>query len=122
MRTNFQNYQTWEVRKQFKRKPRFNRPRRVDDRLRNNVFVKKFVEVPVTLNPVYADYIKSDNWKAKALLVKKYNNFNCERCNLKYGIGDLQCHHLTYERLGAERFTDLQCLCQWCHQSEHSNN
>lgn len=36
----------------------------------------------------------------------------CERCLQRTAV---QVHHVTYERLGAERATDLLALCEHCH-------
>jgi 5-methylcytosine-specific restriction endonuclease McrA len=32
----------------------------------------------------------------------------------------VEVHHLTYERLGEERLTDLVALCRSCHEREHA--
>lgn len=65
-------------------------------------------------NPVYADYILSDVWRAKALVVKGRAHWTCQRCGKKNV--PLEAHHLTYARLGCERPDDLQALCADCHE------
>lgn len=48
--------------------------------------------------------------------MKKYANFTCNRCKTKFHPGALDVHHLTYDRLGNERPSDLQVLCRAkCH-------
>lgn len=48
--------------------------------------------------------------------MKKYAKFTCQRCKEKLPPGALDVHHLTYERLGNERPSDLQVLCRSkCH-------
>jgi 5-methylcytosine-specific restriction endonuclease McrA len=44
--------------------------------------------------------------------VIKLRGAKCERCGR---AGDLELHHKTYERLGNERFSDLELLCNPCH-------
>lgn len=44
----------------------------------------------------------------------KLTNGCCERCQLK--STRLELHHITYERLGHERRSDVQLLCFDCHQ------
>ena len=59
----------------------------------------------------YRLYLKSDLWynvrKVKIAQMKV-----CEECG---GTKILQCHHLTYKRLGRERLSDLKLLCRKCH-------
>lgn len=79
-----------------------------------------------SLNPVvgeaidvtdYQTYILSDQWKRKRLLVLNQRNHHCERCRLY--TYDLHIHHKTYERLGCERWSDLEVLCEYCHSQHH---
>ncbi len=41
------------------------------------------------------------------------------RCQACGGAERLEVHHLTYERLGYERLTDLMVLCHACHAEAH---
>jgi hypothetical protein len=45
--------------------------------------------------------------------------FRCQVCNA-YGV-QLNVHHRTYERRGAEWDTDLIVLCHDCHEIFHTN-
>lgn len=64
-----------------------------------------------------------DKWKARSLAVKRAANFQCEyvysdgkRCAVSVL---LNTHHVTYERFGHERGTDLVCLCRLHHMKVH---
>src|ERR1700747_924693 len=67
----------------------------------------------------YRAYIKSDAWK---LVRQRYMASNrpkvCCRCKTPYRTG-FHLHHLTYERLGHERLTDLVLCCPSCHKEIH---
>jgi len=48
--------------------------------------------------------------------MKKLVDFTCARCKEKFPPGALDVHHLSYDRLGNERPSDLQVLCRAkCH-------
>jgi len=68
----------------------------------------------------YEEYIRSDAWKSKRLLVKQRANGKCENpeCGVKLRRG-WHCHHLTYTRFGNELLEDLQALCENCHRELH---
>ena len=63
-------------------------------------------------------YLKSRHWRKvrrKALAKARYRCTNCgSRVNLTV-------HHLTYERIGHEKLSDLVCLCWDCHKKIHRN-
>ena len=64
----------------------------------------------------YDQYIKSAKWRNISAKMKKYANYVCSRCGKKFHPGELDVHHLNYERLGNERPSDLQVLCRaTCH-------
>lgn len=65
---------------------------------------------------VYAEYILSPAWKAKADEAKKRVNSRCQVCN---SPDKIQAHHRTYERLGYERPEDITVLCDECHERHH---
>jgi len=63
----------------------------------------------------YEEYLQTARWKALAMRVKA-DRGRCESCgSTRY----LQVHHVTYERLGRERYEDLQVLCRTCHHELH---
>lgn len=61
----------------------------------------------------YADYLGTPEWKEKSTRLKKAAGGRCQVCN---GMGVLNTHHRTYERVGEERDEDLIVLCQPCHE------
>ena len=66
----------------------------------------------------YREYMQSKAWKSKRLAAIKYHGSKCAVCGSQRS---LQVHHLTYERLGHERMTDLEVLCKGCHGLEHED-
>lgn len=64
----------------------------------------------------YSLYLRSKHWRdVKRRYYSKYP-YKCIKCGWKKNI---QLHHLTYERIGNERLTDLQALCVRCHREAH---
>jgi 5-methylcytosine-specific restriction endonuclease McrA len=63
----------------------------------------------------YQDYLKSDHWQeTRQRYIESDRPQKC-RCGApRYAI-----HHLTYVRLGCERLTDLEAICDDCHAEEH---
>lgn len=76
----------------------------------------------------YAEYLKSDHWRRLRERKLIRAEYRCQKCGeeaLMYegGCYNLQVHHLTYERCpNNELFSDLEVLCQACHQAEHFDN
>lgn len=64
----------------------------------------------------YLTYLTSPEWRAKRNAALQRARWRCERCGAKR---DLQVHHTTYERLGAERDADLRVWCFTCHRQHH---
>lgn len=65
--------------------------------------------------PTYRAYLRSPHWRRFRLEYKRERGWECvcgERARL-------ELHHLTYERLGAERLEDVRALCQTCHSTLH---
>lgn len=67
----------------------------------------------------YVRYIKSPEWKAVRARVISERGSTCSGCMRKFPPYQLQCHHLTYERLGRELDSDLELLCVDCHERHH---
>lgn len=61
----------------------------------------------------YDEYIKSAKWRNTSKLMKKIAGYRCAHCG--FGSTTLDVHHLTYERFGNERMSDLVVLCKACH-------
>lgn len=62
----------------------------------------------------YEAVLRSQRWTkiVKPLIASRAGNA-CERCG---ATESLSVHHLTYERLGKERPSDLLLLCERCHE------
>lgn len=71
------------------------------------------------IGTAYAQYINGPDWQTKRLERLQHDNHRCSRCQ---STETLQVHHVTYERLGRERLTDLLTLCDPCHRSEHGRD
>ena len=66
----------------------------------------------------YRAYLRSRTWKVRAARAKRWGY--CQRCGAESPT--LDAHHVTYERLGAERPSDLIALCRSCHQQIHGGS
>lgn len=75
----------------------------------------------------YRDYLNSEHWQKLRQAFLNQGNIEaiCWSCRVPtwiigmvYGQG-LAVHHINYERLGNENFTDLAMLCKGCHEREH---
>jgi len=66
---------------------------------------------------LYTLYLHSSAWNNKRSYVFRKKGRHCARC--RRSKHSLQVHHLTYERVGNERLSDLQPLCYKCHQDAH---
>lgn len=62
---------------------------------------------------LYLTYMRSAAWFALRRVIILRAKGRCERCHKG---GRLEVHHLTYERLGHERLTDLLAVCPSCHK------
>lgn len=63
----------------------------------------------------YYRYLETRTWKVRAARAKRWGI--CARCGL--ATDRLDAHHLTYDRLGDERQSDIVALCRSCHAHEH---
>lgn len=64
----------------------------------------------------YLAYLNSPGWRARRTRALRAADWRCSQCGSKR---EVQVHHLTYERLGAERDSDLQVVCVSCHRDVH---
>ncbi len=65
----------------------------------------------------YKQYLKTRHWKSIKQAVFESRVYECTKC----GVGkNLHIHHLTYDRVGKERLSDLIYLCETCHSEVHS--
>lgn len=63
----------------------------------------------------YDSYLKSGHWHDLKRLYRESDRPQICQC----GETDVELHHLTYERVGAEELTDLIALCRRCHEDIH---
>ncbi len=61
----------------------------------------------------YVDYLKSAQWKLKRSHALFAAHGRCVHCRK---VPPTEVHHVTYERLGNERPSDLVALCHECHE------
>ncbi len=64
----------------------------------------------------YKLYLQTPEWLSTRNRALQRAKYHCERCDAPR---DLQVHHLSYARLGAELDEDLQVLCRGCHLGHH---
>lgn len=64
----------------------------------------------------YYSYLKSPKWYAKRDQVFRRDDWRCVRCGTAENI---QCHHISRERMFNEELTDLVTMCRRCHDSRH---
>jgi hypothetical protein len=67
----------------------------------------------------YQAYLNSPAWRARRTRKLQDVGWRCERCGAKR---DLQVHHRSYDRLGAEFDADLEVLCVDCHETQTIND
>lgn len=67
--------------------------------------------------PSYRDYLQSPTWRKRRDRALRRVSWQCERCA---GVRELQVHHKSYARLGAELDEDLEVLCRGCHLGHHA--
>lgn len=72
--------------------------------------------IPVFHIGDYKNYLKDDLWKKRRKKALFRAGYRCSRCG---ATRNLDVHHLTYARIGAEDEDDLVVLCRRCHAAEH---
>jgi 5-methylcytosine-specific restriction endonuclease McrA len=60
----------------------------------------------------YREYLRTPEWTARRIGKIVDADGRCQVCN---SPKDLEVHHRTYERRGAEKWNDLTVLCAECH-------
>lgn len=66
-----------------------------------------------------ARYLLTPEWREKREQRMELDSYRCFRCQSE---DRLNVHHITYERLGRERMSDLVTLCWSCHRKEHGHD
>ena len=67
----------------------------------------------------YAAYLCSREWSEKKEAVRRRSDGKCERCR-RNPLDAV--HHLTYIRKYSERLSDLQAICNQCHEFTHGKS
>lgn len=75
--------------------------------------------MPRVINVQYQQYLDSPAWRQKRQERLEQDGHQCFRCR---SAEQLEVHHITYERLGRERLTDLLTLCKRCHARDHGRD
>lgn len=78
--------------------------------------------IPKHMKFVYDRYIASQEWKDKRERSLKFayskGKYWCQDCGWDFPKDQLEVHHLTYDRLGKERDSDLLVVCSRCHEKQ----
>lgn len=64
----------------------------------------------------YRRYLKTEGWKQRRQVALDRAGGFCEDCGIR---SNLEVHHRTYKRKGAERPGDLVAICPSCHEERH---
>jgi hypothetical protein len=68
----------------------------------------------------YDRYIRSPEWTNRVNQRMRIANHRCELCGRLESNAKLQCHHISYQRLGNEDVAnDLIIVCGRCHLLLH---
>lgn len=73
----------------------------------------------VLARAVYLEVLESPRWRALRERLKAERSKQCQRCLKTWAPGSrttLKLHHLTFERLGCERDSDVELLCGPCYE------
>lgn len=92
-------YNSWYERKSTPRLKTYTRPAKYQENLSTNPFMSAKEKQA---------YMQSSKWKTLKSIKLSQTNHKCEHCGSK---SNLQLHHNTYKRLGAEDIADLNILC-----------
>jgi hypothetical protein len=65
----------------------------------------------------YSEYLRTPHWKA---FKKRYRGSGRPRRCTICGEPRYELHHITYERIGDERLSDVVALCRAHHQRAHA--
>jgi 5-methylcytosine-specific restriction endonuclease McrA len=67
----------------------------------------------------YRWVLKSRRWRKLRRLAYERSHGRCVRCGRRKSLGVLQLHHKTYKKLGKERLSEVELLCDDCHRVQH---
>lgn len=90
------------------------RPEYIDPAIRSAPKAREFSQGEIQ----YREYLTSSQWHQRRNQALKEAGYRCHVCDVKR---NLQVHHVSYERLGAELPEDLVVVCRGCHLGHHYN-
>lgn len=96
---------------------RLQKERRMKHAKETNIFSKR--NKYKARKEKYKLYLQSPNWKLKRFEIISRHDYICQGCFQKFPHTKLDIHHLTYERFGREKLSDLAPLCRPCHEDVH---
>lgn len=67
----------------------------------------------------YDQYLRTEHWQSVRRAALARADYRCQICN---SPKNLEVHHRTYERRGAERDNDVTVLCDKCHGRFHKES
>jgi len=67
----------------------------------------------------YQEYLQSPHWKRCVYAMHQIRTEDCELCSQP--SEEYHIHHMSYERIGNEQYSDLIKLCDKCHKYVHKN-
>ncbi len=104
--------------------PDYIGPSPLSRRVNRSTATTKHAHVPMSYGDMFISskaklaYLNSQEWRTIKQLRMVIADNKCESCG---SPTNLQCHHLTYERLTNEDVADLRILCGSCHQALHDH-
>ena len=73
----------------------------------------------MTRKAMYAEYLKSPEWKAIRRRILARDRYRCALCP---ETKNLDVHHRSYENIFKEDDDDLIVLCRFCHERHHGRH
>jgi 5-methylcytosine-specific restriction endonuclease McrA len=64
----------------------------------------------------YRKYLASPAWERRRMQILTRDNYVCGKCHHRRAT---EVHHLSYDRMGHERDSDLISVCPTCHDKFH---
>ncbi len=81
-----------------------------------NLLIERTANLEESGYEYYEEYLKSDEWKKRRLLVFKRDGKTCQACLSEAAT---EIHHLTNDRIFSEPLFDLVAVCRPCHEKLH---
>lgn len=82
-------------------------------------YLSTYKQIRPMLHAEYEKYLASETWHQRRIATIRDANGVCQCCE---HFPASQVHHLSYERIGNERASDLMAVCSFCHGLIHGNH